>query len=131
MFQLTFAVQVFGPISHFASKATIMLLLLQVFTIHKQTRVGIYIGLNLTVQAHLPNLILVLIFSVPYAGQTWEDLLTDPCVGKIVPAGTEQGILAVILHLYVFILPMPALLKLKMNTQDRWRLVVVFGIAFS
>lgn len=52
-------------------------------------------------------------------------------MGKFIPSGTEQGVLAVIMDLYIFILPMPALLKLKMNSRDRWRLVVVFGIAFS
>lgn len=131
MSQLSFAVQVVLPVSHFFSKATILLLLLQVFTIHKKTRIGIYIGLILTVLSHWPNLILVLIFSVPYTGQTWEDLLNDPRVHKIIPAGTEQGILAVILDLYIFILPMPALLKLKLNSRDRCRLVLVFVIAFA
>lgn len=131
MFQLSFAVQFAWLLSHFFSKATILLLLLQIFTIHQKTRIGIYIGLILTVLANWPNLIVFLVFSVPYAGQTWEDLLTEPRVGKIIPSGTEQGVLAVILDLYIFILPMPALLKLKMNSQDRWRLVVVFSIAFA
>lgn len=131
MFQLSFAVQLILPLSHFFSKATILLLLLQIFMIYKKMRIGIYVGLILAVLAHWPNLILVLVFSVPHAGQEWEDLLTDPRVHKMIPAGTEQGILAVILDLYIFILPMPTLLKLKMNSRDRRRLVAVFGVAFA
>lgn len=70
MFQLSFAVQLVWLLFHFFSKASILLLLLQIFTIHQKTRIGIYIGLILTVLAHWTNLIVLLVFSVPYAGQT-------------------------------------------------------------
>lgn len=129
--QLNFVVQLVMPLSHSFSKAAILLLLLQIFTVDRKMRIAIYIGLTFTVVAYWPNLILVPIFSVPYAGETWDDMVTNPRVFKMTPVGTEQGTLAVLLDLYIFILPMPILASLNINTTKRVHLIGVFGTALA
>ncbi|RYP91920.1 hypothetical protein DL770_001980 [Monosporascus sp. CRB-9-2] len=128
---LTFVVQLIMPLSHSFSKAAILLLLLQIFTVDKKMRIAIYVGLAFTVLAYWPNLILVPIFSVPYAGETWDGMVTNPRVHKMTPVGTEQGVLAVLLDLYIFVLPMPILASLNMNTTKRLHLIGVFGTALA
>ncbi|KAI0381914.1 hypothetical protein F5Y04DRAFT_62351 [Hypomontagnella monticulosa] len=129
--KLNFAVQLIMPLSHSFSKAAILLLLLQIFTVDKKMRIAIYIGLVITVVAYWPNLILVPIFSVPYAGETWDDMVTSPRVFKMTPVGTEQGTLAVLLDLYIFILPMPILASLNTTITKRLHLIGIFGIALA
>lgn len=128
--QLVFAAQFIMPLSHSFSKATILLLFLQIFTVDKKMRIAIYFGLVFTALSYWPNLILVPIFSVPYSGQTWQDVLSTTRIHKMTPVGTEQGTMAVLLDIYIFLLPVPAIMKLKMASRDRWRLLIVFGTAF-
>ncbi|RYP11521.1 hypothetical protein DL765_007753 [Monosporascus sp. GIB2] len=129
--RLNFVAQLIMPLSHSFSKAAILLLLLQIFTVDKKMRIAIYIGLAFTIIAYWPNLILVPIFSVPYADETWDDMVTNPRVHKMTPVGTEQGTLAVLLDLYIFILPMPILASLNMKTTKRLHLIGVFGTALA
>ncbi|KAI1479303.1 hypothetical protein F4774DRAFT_382596 [Daldinia eschscholtzii] len=127
--KLNFVVQLVMPLSHSFSKAAILLLFLQIFTVDKKMRIAIFVGLAFTIVAYWPNLILVPVFSVPHAGETWESLVTNPRVRKMTPVGTEQGTLAVILDLYIFILPMPILASLNMNNTKRLHLIAIFGTA--
>ncbi|KAI1807095.1 hypothetical protein F4811DRAFT_560095 [Daldinia bambusicola] len=129
--KLNFVVQLVMPLSHSFSKAAILLLFLQIFVVDKKMRIAIYGGLVFTVLAYWPNLILVPLFSTPRSGETWESLVTNPRVRKMTPVGTEQGSLAVLLDLYIFILPMPILASLNMNKTKRLHLIAIFGTALA
>ncbi|KAI1633647.1 hypothetical protein F4809DRAFT_622299 [Biscogniauxia mediterranea] len=129
--KLNFVVQLVMPLSHSFSKAAILLVLLQIFTVDRKMRIAIYVGLAFTIAAYWPNLILVPIFSVPYSGETWDDMVTNPRVFKMTPVGTEQGTLAVLLDLYIFILPIPILASLNIKRTKRLHLIGIFGTALA
>ncbi|KAI0015222.1 hypothetical protein F4780DRAFT_764799 [Xylariomycetidae sp. FL0641] len=126
-----FAVQFILPLSHSFSKATILLLFLHIFKIDRKMRIAIYGGLVFTALVYWPNLVLVPVFSVPYAGETWTDLVTSPRVQKMTTVGEEQGILAVVLDLYIFLLPFPVLRSLQVKSAKRLHLLFIFGFAFA
>ncbi|KAI1312960.1 hypothetical protein F5Y03DRAFT_205098 [Xylaria venustula] len=129
--KMLFALQLVLPLCHSFSKAAILFLLLQIFTVDKKMRIAIYSGLVFTVLVYWVNFILVPIFNAPHPGETWEDLIYDPRYRKLTTVGVEQGSLAILLDLYIFVLPMPLLMSLNMKATKRWQLIGIFGTAFA
>lgn len=121
--------QILMPLSHSLSKASVLLLFLQIFSVDRKMRFAIYAGLLGIVADYGPNLILGPYYSVPHAGEAWTDLLTNGRPYHLVKVGLEQAALAVILDLYIFILPFPMLSSLKLGSRRRLRLSIVFGTA--
>ncbi|KAI1657786.1 hypothetical protein F4813DRAFT_73879 [Daldinia decipiens] len=127
--KLTCSMQILMPLSHSLSKASILLLLFQIFSINKRFKIAIYIGLLGIILDYGPNLILGPIYTVPYAGETWEDLLTNGRPQHLNKVGLEQAVLAVVIDLYIFVLPFPMLSSLNLDLRKRLQLVFVFGTA--
>lgn len=127
--QLNLAFQILMPLSYCFSKASVLLLFLQIFSVNKKMRFAIYAGLVGIIADYGPNLILGPYYSVPHVGETWTDLLVNRRPYQLVKVGLEQAALAVILDLYIFILPFPMLSSLKLGSQRRLRLSIVFGTA--
>ncbi|KAK2612083.1 hypothetical protein QQS21_001932 [Conoideocrella luteorostrata] len=132
--KLNFIIQMFIPVAFFSSKAAILLLLRQIFGVTRPMRIAIWAGLIFCFLIYFQNLILVPVFSVPRAGETWDDLVALPValnrVRKMTSVGVEQGALAVLLDLYIFLLPLPQLANLKLRTgAKRLKLFGVFGTA--
>ena len=69
------------------------------------------------------------ITSAPRPGQPW----TLESVRKYYKLGTEyaliQGVFSVLLDIYIFLLPIPIVLKLKLSSKDRLSVLGIFGTA--
>ncbi|KAI5927351.1 hypothetical protein F4810DRAFT_706720 [Camillea tinctor] len=128
-FKLSFSMQILNPLAHSFSKASILLLLLQVFSVSKKMRIAIYTGLVGIVLIYGPYLILGPVYTVPYAGETWEDLLTNGRPQQLNKVMIEQAVLATVIDLYIFALPFPMLSSLNLGLHKRLQLTFVFGTA--
>ncbi|KAJ6444955.1 hypothetical protein O9K51_03357 [Purpureocillium lavendulum] len=116
---------ILGPVIFFA-KGAILLLYLQIFTIHKPMRVAVYIGLVLNFLIYWPSVPLEIAFAAPRPGQNWTTLLTSGLPEKLIYWGLVQGSLAVFIDLYIFVLPLPVLSKLHLSVRKRIGLCAIF-----
>ncbi|KAI3392171.1 hypothetical protein diail_6089, partial [Diaporthe ilicicola] len=121
--------QIFMPLAHSLSKASILFLFFQIFAVNRKMRFAIYVGFAAIVAAYGQNLILGPWYSTPHAGETWSDLYTNDRPQHLVKVGLEQAVLAVVIDLYIFILPFPMLSSLKLASRKRVQLWLVFGTA--
>lgn len=121
--------QIFGPLALFFSKASILLLLFQIFAVNRKMRFAIYAGFVAMVATFGQNLILGPWYSTPHAGETWSDLYTNGRPQQLMIVGLEQAVLTVMVDFYIFILPFPMLSSLKLESRKRLQLSLVFGTA--
>jgi len=120
-----------GPVIFFA-KTAIFLLFIQIFVTgaHHKLRIAIYAGLALTFCAYWAGVPLEAYFAAPHIGESWETLLLNGMPEHLVKWGIIQGSLSVVLDIYIFVLPLPPLAKLRMSTRKRVGLLAVFATAF-
>ncbi|KAL8862409.1 MAG: hypothetical protein Q9178_001418 [Gyalolechia marmorata] len=108
------------------AKSSILLLYLRIFTVKPNMRHAIYGGLiftNLLYWIHVP---LVLGFCAPRGEHEIIDLTT---CAKLTVWGPVQGFLAMILDVYIFVLPFPVISQLKLPPGKRLGVYVLFGTA--
>lgn len=118
-----------APLAIGLSKATIFVLLFQIFQVRKGMRWAIWAGLIGNILIYFPNLIIAPILGAPHIGETWNDLIINQRPAEQKWIGTYQGPCAVLLDVYIFILPFPALSNLNMPNKKRLKLFVLFGTA--
>lgn len=111
------------------TKASILLLYLQLFGINARFRYAVYAGLVLTFLTYFPSVPLEAYYAAPHIGQTWEDLLTNGMPQRLGYWGLVQGPLAVVVDLYLFILPLPVIRQLHLTKTRRMGLAAVFATA--
>jgi hypothetical protein len=97
--------------------------------VHHKLRIGIYAGLVLTFLAYWAGVPLEAYFAAPHAGQPWEILLLNGMPERLITWGVVQGSLSVFLDVYIFVLPLPPLAKLRLSTRKRVGLLAVFATA--
>jgi hypothetical protein len=117
-----------GP-ALFFPKVSIFLFYLQLFGINRMVRIGAKVGIVGAFLAYFPATLVLSYYDAPHIGQTWESLLTSDLPGRGIPGGIAIGCLSAIVDLYVFILPISPLLKLKMPLSRRIQLVALFSTA--
>ncbi|KAK3689097.1 hypothetical protein B0T22DRAFT_377891 [Podospora appendiculata] len=122
-----------GPVL-FLSKSAIFLLYRQLFASDaKKLRIPIWVGLISTFLIYFPSIPLSAIFEAPRVGQSWEDFLLEQSTltgtAPLIYWGIVQGSLSVAIDLYIFILPLPILAKLRLHRRKKIRLLAVFGTA--
>ncbi|KAK7734723.1 hypothetical protein SLS53_007829 [Cytospora paraplurivora] len=127
--KLLFAEAFLLPFAICFSKAAILLMYRQIFTIDKKMRMAIWVGLFADFIIYGASLIIVPYFEAPHVGETWAGLIINQRPARIVATGTEQGSLAVFLDLYIFVLPIPRLYTLKLESRRKQKLLCIFGTA--
>ena len=92
-------------------------------------RYGIWFGLTWNFLLYWINVPLEPYFCAPRLGHKWDvEAVAGTCT-KYVIFSVVQGALAVALDLYIFVLPIPVILRLKMSRKRRLSVLGVFGTA--
>lgn len=117
-----------GP-ALFFPKVSIFLLYLQIFGINRMIRIGAKVGIVGAFLAYFPPTLVLSYYDAPHIGQTWESLMASDLPERGIPGGIAIGALSVLVDLFVFILPISPLMKLKMPLSRRIQLVALFGTA--
>lgn len=116
-----------APVAICLSKMTILVMLFQIFHVRKGTRLAIWIGIVANVVVYFPNLIVAPILGAPHIGETWDDLIVNQRPANQKWIGAYQGPLSIVLDIYIFALPFPALHTLNMPSKKRLKLFILFG----
>ncbi|RWA06384.1 hypothetical protein EKO27_g8726 [Xylaria grammica] len=114
----------------FFAKASIFLLYLQLFTVRRPMRIAIYAGITFSFLLYGVGVAVATYYETPRAGEKWTDVLDGRTLIPL-PWWQAQSALSVALDVYIFILPLPVVTKLKMPLQKRIQLVAVFSLALG
>ena len=117
-----------GPTLFFA-KSTIFLFYLHVFGVSKMIRYGVWFGLFWNFCLYWSSIPIETVTSVPRIGQPWNIETIDRKNRISTEYSVFQGVFAVALDLYIFLLPIPVILKLQMSLRRRYSILGVFGTA--
>ncbi|KAJ4385379.1 hypothetical protein N0V93_009806 [Gnomoniopsis smithogilvyi] len=102
---------------------------LQFFGIKRPMRIAVYVGLAVTFAAYWTSIPIAAYYGAPHSGETWEELFVNLRPAKEAYWGFAQGVCAIVLDIYIFILPLPVLWRLHMDRAKRLQLLGVFGTA--
>ena len=89
-------------------------------------RYGVWFGLAWTFLIYWIGVPLATYFCAPHIGMAWE---SETKCRKETIYGVIQGVLSVVLDLYIFFLPIPIVLRLHMSLKRRLSILAVFGTA--
>ena len=116
----------FGPTLFFA-KGAILLLYLRIFNINKKMRYGIWLGQIWNFLLYWGCIPIATYYGTPRIGQSWDDVaLTETCA-NLNTVVLVQGVLSVVLDLYIFVLPIPIVSKLQISLRQRLSILSIFG----
>ena len=113
-----------------ASKTAVLLLLLRIFSVNKTLRIAIAAGIAGVVLVYSPNLVLGAYYMAGRRGGGWRGRFLGTAFSNVDALVVEEGALGVVLDLYIFFLPFPALARLRLQPRKRLQLGLVFGTAF-
>lgn len=119
---------ILGPTLFFA-KSAILLLYLRVFTINKKMSHSIWFGLAFNFVLYWINIPFESWNCAPRAGDPWGLQTVGKTCANNIMFGLVQGVLSVVLDLYIFFLPIPIVLGLQMSLRSRIAILGVFGTA--
>ncbi|KAM7210800.1 hypothetical protein V8F06_013825, partial [Rhypophila decipiens] len=119
----------FGFISF--GRAAILLMYRDTFSISRTTHIAIWIGLVLNFLIYIPSIPIAVYYETPRAGQSWEELIyTVPNLEPIlVPYGIATGAAALLMDVYIFILPLPVVLRLNLSRTKKIQALAIFATA--
>lgn len=117
-----------GP-TLFFGKSTILLLYLRIFTANKKMRYSVWSGLAWCFGLYWSYVPISAVYCSPRIGQTWSIYTVTNCPKLLLPA-LIQSALSIPLDLYIFILPIPIVLRLQMSLKRRMSILGIFGTAF-
>lgn len=115
----------YGPIICF-TKLSILLLYLRLFSPNRNIRYAIYFGIIANLIFYATTSIIFGALCLPRHGQPWlESAQTSRCRHTVIMS-YPQGIFGVISDVYIFILPMPIVLKLNLPLRKRIGVCAIF-----
>ena len=129
MVQVSYACVLIVAPALFFAKSTIFLFYLRVFSVSKMIRYGVWFGLFWNFCLYWSSIPVETVTSAPRVGQPW-NIETINRKNKIATTySIFQGVFSVALDLYIFLLPIPVLMKLQMSLRRRCSILGVFGTA--
>jgi hypothetical protein len=116
-----------GPGAFFA-KLSIFLLYLQIFKISDVMRYAIFFGIAFNVVLYWPFVIVMSYFCAPEIGQGAAVEVNSECT-RLTPYTIAQGAAIVVLDLYIFLLPLSTVLRLRLSPIKKIAALTVFMTA--
>jgi hypothetical protein len=115
---------VFGP-GMTCAKCAILALYLRIFQVSRTLRVLIWIGVFVICSTYLVAIPVFSYYCTPRANENWDLMLLGKCKKNGVYA-LIQGVIGVGLDVYIFILPLPTVLRLRLPRRKKIGVVLVF-----
>ncbi|PSS05308.1 hypothetical protein BD289DRAFT_5082 [Coniella lustricola] len=115
--------------SQISAKLSLLLLFLDIFNVNSTMKKAIYTGMLAAVLVYLPSIPVQAYYFVPSHGQTWSEVFISGKNDNAMYWGIVQSVLASMLDIYLFALPLPVLSRLNMSSKKRTQVVAVFSMA--
>ena len=113
----------------FFAKSTIFLFYLNVFGVNKMIRYRVWFGLFWNFCLYWSSIPIETLTSAPRIGQPWNVETINRKYKIATIYSILQGVFSVALDLYIFLLPIPVILRLQMSLRRRCSILGVFGTA--
>lgn len=108
-------------------RSSFFLMYLHLFRPLKWLRWACYTGMVITWAFHIGRTIGSIYVMVPNPGQSWQASLTNPRRLKTAERGIPYSVGGLLLDVYILILPMIVLSKLKVSKTRRLELIAIFA----
>lgn len=92
-------------------------------------RIAIRFGIGFAGLLYFTSIPLAAIMSAPHVGETWASVLLSGRPQKELIWGVVQAALSILLDLFIFILPIPVILRLNLSTRKKIQILAVFTTA--
>lgn len=94
-------------------------------------RVAIFTGIAAISALYVTSIIVSTYFLVPHTGQTWDSVIASAAEGHFFQQywGVASSSAALLIDLYIFILPLPILWKLNLSQRRKLQIIAVFLVA--
>lgn len=109
-------------------KLSILSLYLKMLEVDGPAKWATYLGMVFCVFIYLGKLVVAIIFCLPHSGERWTILILNRCRESNEWQVVTQ-VLVVALDLFIFIIPIPVLVRLQMGLRKKLGACSVFGIA--
>ncbi|OTA55245.1 hypothetical protein K449DRAFT_306030, partial [Hypoxylon sp. EC38] len=113
----------------FFSKTSIFLLFHQIFEVQRPMRIAIRVGIVFSALLYFANIPLSSVLSAPHVGETWASVLLSGRPQKELIWGVVQSAVGTVLDIFIFVLPIPVILRLQLSTKKKVQLLAVFTTA--
>ncbi|KAI1413209.1 hypothetical protein F5Y13DRAFT_189572 [Hypoxylon sp. FL1857] len=113
-------------------KAAVLLMYLQLFSVSRRMRIAVWIGLVFDFLIYIPSIPIAAIYEAPRPGHSWDEMIVinqQYQQGVLVPYGITTGATSVLLDFYIFILPLPIIMKLNLSLSKKIQVALVFMTA--
>ncbi|KAL2273699.1 hypothetical protein FJTKL_04154 [Diaporthe vaccinii] len=132
--QVSYAYETLTCLGLFLAKTATLLLFHQLFQVSRQTRMAIQAGIIVSALLYGASIAAFSYHSVPHVGKTWDDIVITSMLHPsrslfAVKWGIGQATLGAALDIYIFILPLPTILRLHLPSRKRIQLMAVFSTA--
>jgi hypothetical protein len=128
---ISYVWQVLFVFGQFFAKTATLMMFHQIFVISTPMRIAIRAGIAFTFVFYALGLCISSYFSAPHVGQGWDHLLSPDREGGDVSLhwAVVQGSVGLALDIYIFILPLPMVARLKLSTRKKIQVTALFLVA--
>jgi hypothetical protein len=119
---------IYGPAMWFA-KTAVLTLYLRLFNVYTWVRWACYIGIGFTCLAYWSLVPVSVVYNFPHGpNERWDLAMTVGSAPAQVPF-VIMGVISVVSDVYIFVLPLPVLLRLHVSWRRKLGLCLVFMTA--
>ncbi|KID97608.1 hypothetical protein MAJ_06480, partial [Metarhizium majus ARSEF 297] len=131
--KLTYVWESLLNFSLFFAKTATLLLLLQLFSVSKAMKTAIWAGIACTFVIYTSGLAVSSYFAALYLGKTWDEIIAEALGSTLFPLywAVGQGAPSTLLDVYIVILPLPTIYRLKLCWWKKVQVAAVFLVALS
>jgi hypothetical protein len=116
----------------FLAKFSILWLYRHLFGIKKSMRVAVYIGIAWAAITYLPNMAIAANWCAARWGQPWDFSVGMRCAEKLpLKWLVASAAMSVVLDIYIFVLPIPVVMGLRLSGRKRFGVLIIFTTAAS
>lgn len=90
----------------------------------------VYIGLFVNWSFYIANLIPSIYYQAPDPGQSWQKSLQNPRYLEVFKLSIPIAVGSLILDFYIFVLPLIAVMKLRLSQNKKIGVIAVFATGF-
>ncbi|VUC35733.1 unnamed protein product [Clonostachys rosea] len=95
----------------------------------KPMRIAVICGIIFSGLLYFTNIPVSAYLSAPHVGETWTSVLFSGRPQKNLIWGVVQSALSIVLDLYIFILPIPTIMRLQLSPKRKFQILTVFVTA--
>ena len=119
----------YGP-TIFFTKLSLLLLYLRLFSLDRTIRLAIYVGIAANLVFYATTSIIFGALCLPRHGQGWlETARTARCKHSLV-MDYPQGIFGVVSDFYIFIIPIPIVIRMNLPLRNKIGVLAIFATGF-